>query len=370
MAVDDRRPIPYEDLGRLNQPLVEEMTAAFRRVAEKGWFILGDEVDAFEAEFARYVGAEYCVGVGSGLDALVLTLDALELPKNSEVIVAANSYIATIMAVLRCGLVPVLAEPDEHTCNIDPRCIEAEITPQTRAVCITHLYGRPCDMPTICDIAAAHDLRIIEDCAQAHGATVHGQAVGTFGTGAFSFYPTKNLGALGDGGAVTTSDPRLYERIRSLRNYGSTRKYYNSHFGYNSRLDEIQAALLRIKLNHLDALVTHKTSLTAIYREQLPAQVELIQESLGLKAVHHIFPILTARRDELRAYLAARGIGTEVHYPVPPHRQPAMRGLLSGDYPISDRLHATVLSLPCSGIHTEADVERVCGEVRRFFGGA
>jgi dTDP-4-amino-4,6-dideoxygalactose transaminase len=274
------------------------------------------------------------------------------------------------MAVLRCGLVPILVEPDLRTCNIDPKFIEAAITPRTKVLCVTHMYGRPCDMRAICAIAIAHNLQIIEDCAQAHGATVDGQAVGTFGIGAFSFYPTKNLGALGDAGAVTSSDPAIVERIKSLRNYGSSKKYYNDLFGYNSRLDEIQAAFLRIKLRRLAELTDHKTKLAAIYRCRLTKHVELLAQPPGLKEVNHIFPILTSKRDALRQFLHLQGVGTEVHYPVPPHRQAAMQGRLAGTYPISERLHEQVLSLPCSWIHTAAEVEFVCDMINRFFEGS
>jgi dTDP-4-amino-4,6-dideoxygalactose transaminase len=358
--------IPYEDLARLNAPLLDELTATFRRVAAHGWYVLGDEVTSFEKEFATYVGTSDCVGVASGLDALILAIDALDLPKGSEILVASNSYIATIMAILRCGHRPVLVEPDPETCGIDPHKMPAALTSKTRAICLTHLYGLPCDMRVIMEFASAHDLDVIEDCAQAHGATVGDRKVGSFGVGAFSFYPTKNLGALGDAGAITTSSPELAARIRCLRNYGSSRKYYNEFFGYNSRLDELQAALLRIKLRHLDSLNAHKSKLAMIYRALLPRELQLLRVDPGIATVNHIFPVFLEQRDSLRQFLVSRGIGTEVHYPVPPHRQNGMRDLLPGSFPIAEGLHATELSLPCSGVHSEEDVHAVCDAVHSY----
>ena len=358
--------IPYEDLARLNQPMMRELTAAFELVAAKGWFILGQEVQAFEKEFAAYVGTAECIGVASGLDALLLAIDALDLPPQSEILLASNSYIATIMAVVRAGHRPVLVEPMLDTGGIDPDLLVASITKRTRAICLTHLYGLPCDMRGIMEVANDHRLAVIEDCAQSHGATFDGRKVGTFGVGAFSFYPTKNLGALGDAGAVTTSDPGIADRIRCLRNYGSRKKYHNELFGYNSRLDELQAALLRVKLRGLDALNARKNEIASMYRRLLPSGVKTLRVDSNLVPVNHIFPIFLEAREDLRKFLLLRGIGSEVHYPVPPHNQPGMRGILSGSYPRSETLHRTELSLPCSPIHTDADIEAVCAAIGDF----
>lgn len=359
--------VPYEDLARLNAPYSEQLTRSFQKVLRRGWFIIGDEVSGFESEFSAFLGGGYCAGVASGLDALVLAHEVLRLPPGSEVIVASNTYIATIMAILRCGLRPVLVEPDPTTCNIDPNAIESAITRLTRVILVTHLYGRPCEMQAISEMANRRGLFLVEDCAQAHGATVDGRSVGLFGIGAFSFYPTKNLGALGDAGAVTALDPEVIERVKCLRNYGSKKKYHNEMFGFNSRLDEIQAAFLRIKLPHLEKLNAHKGNLASIYRALLPKEVQVLRQPPGIREVNHIFPILTPRRDALRKHLTDSGIGTEIHYPIPPHAQPAMQGRLCGSYPIAERLSSEILSLPCSGIHTEEEIIRVAEAVRSFF---
>jgi dTDP-4-amino-4,6-dideoxygalactose transaminase len=364
--------IPYEDLAAVNAPFAAELKAAAMRVIDGGWYILGKAVEQFEHEFAADTGTPYCAGVASGLDALVLALDALQLPPASEVIVPSNTYIATILAVLRCGHRPVLVEPDPATCNLDPACLEAALTPRTRAVMPVHLYGKLCDMAAIMAICDRRGIKVVEDCAQAHGAAFQGRKAGSWGhINAFSFYPTKNLGALGDGGAVTTADPELHERVRKLRNYGSTVKYHNDLVGYNSRLDELQAALLSVKLRHLDDITAHKTRLAEIYFAQLPAAagLRLPLRQAGYKDVFHIFNVRLARRDALREHLRARGIGTEIHYPVAPHRQAAMRGILSGSYPLAEEIHATTLSLPISFANTATQIEQVAAAINEFMGG-
>lgn len=359
--------IEYESLGQSNRAFMAELEKAAARVIRSGWYVLGQEVSAFESEFAQYVGAKHCIGVANGLDALILAIEALNLPKGSDVLVASNTYIATILAIVRAGHQPVLVEPDAETFNMDPARLAGAMTAQTRAICVTHLFGKTCRMDEIGGFATEHGLRLVEDCAQSHGAKLAEQMTGTFGdAGCFSFYPTKNLGALGDAGAVVTNDDTLADRLRHTRNYGSKQKYVNEYVGVNSRLDEMQAAMLRVKLRHLDSMTAHKRSLAAVYFEQLPQWLTLPRRREDEYDVFHIFGVKHPRRDELRAWLLARGIKTEIHYPIAPHRQKAMLGILSGDYPIADILHATELSLPISVGHKEEDVRQICDVLARF----
>lgn len=353
--------IEYESLARSNASFMAELESAAVRVLRSGWYVLGQEVAAFEEEFARYVGAEHCIGVANGLDALLLSIEALELPPHSDILVASNTYIATILAIVRCGHRPVLVEPELDTFNLDAKRLPAALTPATRAICVTHLFGKTCRMDDIGAFAREHGLKLIEDCAQSHGARLGDRMTGTFGdAGCFSFYPTKNLGAIGDAGAIVTNDPALADRLRHLRNYGSRQKYVNDYVGVNSRLDEIQAAMLRVKLRHLDAMTAHKRSLASIYFEQLPEWLTLPRRRADEHDVFHIFAIRHRRRDELRSWLLEQGVKTEVHYPIPPHRQRAMRGILAGEYPVADELHASELSLPISLGHSEVEIARVC----------
>ena len=359
--------IEYENLKATNAPFIAEIEAAIKRVVSSGWFILGNEVTRFESEFAQYIGSKHCVGVANGLDALTLAMRALEVPPASEVLLASNTYIATILAVLHAGLKPVLTEPDLETYNIDPAKIGAAITSRTRAICVTHLYGKPCRMDLISRVATEHGLYLIEDCAQSHGARLAGRMTGTFGSaGCFSFYPTKNLGAFGDAGAVTTDDAMLADRIRAWRNYGSTQKYVNIYAGVNSRLDEVQAAILRVKLLHLDQIVEHKQRLAHIYHSQLPSDVVLPKVVADEHDAFHIYAIRHPQRDRLRAFLLEHGVKTEVHYPIPPHRQEAMRNIVGGNFPKSDEIHATELSLPISAATTEREVLQVCSLIAQF----
>lgn len=366
--------IEYENLKRLNASFAEDYRTAFDGVLDSGWFILGKQVSGFEEEFAAYCGSPYCVGVANGLDALQLALRALRLPAGSEVLVPSNTYIATILAIVQAGLTPVTVEPDIRTYNIDPDKIAAAITPRTSAVMVVHLYGKMCDMDPILSLCAQHGLKLVEDCAQGHGAGYKGRKAGTFGDfGAFSFYPTKNLGGLGDGGALITGDPVLADRVRSLRNYGSKVKYYNEVPGWNSRLDELQAAFLRLKLRRLDEINTHKRRLAAVYREiltHLEPELVLPVDDPDYFDVYHIFNIRHRRRDELKAFLLERGIKTEIHYPVSPNRQDAMKGILNDPCPISEEMHRTTLSLPISFFHTEADVREVAAAIADFCTGA
>ena len=353
--------IEYESLVNSNAAYMADLESAASRVIRGGWYVLGQEVSAFESEFAQYVGAKHCIGVANGLDALILSSEALDLPKGSDILVASNTYIATILAIVRAGHNPVLVEPDIETFNMDPANLSGAMTSKTRAICVTHLFGKSCRMDAIGEFARKHDLRIIEDCAQSHGAKLRGQMTGTFGdAGCFSFYPTKNLGAIGDAGAVVTNDDAIADRLRHLRNYGSKQKYINEYVGVNSRLDELQAAFLRVKLRHLDEMTQHKRELADIYFSNLPSWLTLPRRREDEHDVFHIFGVRHSRRDALRAWLLEHGVKTEIHYPVPPHKQKAMAKILVGSYSIAEELHQTELSLPISLGHTSENVLKVC----------
>ncbi|MDP3148690.1 MAG: DegT/DnrJ/EryC1/StrS family aminotransferase [Ignavibacteria bacterium] len=360
--------IEYENLGELNKPFVEEYKSSFEKTLNSGWYILGKNVKQFEEEFAAYNQSKYCVGVTSGLDALILSLKAFNFEKDSEVIVPSNTYIATILSILHCGLKPVLVEPDIKTYNIDPRKLEEKITSKTKAIMIVHLYGKPCEMNPILTLKEKYKLVLIEDCAQSHGAKYFGKLTGTFGEfGAFSFYPTKNLGALGDAGAVLTDDASLAKTIKRLRNYGSDVKYYNEIVGYNSRLHEMQAGFLSIKLKHLDEINNHKRKLAQIYFDNMKDDFikPVVEENVF--DVFHIFNIRHPKRDELKEYLLKNEIKTEIHYPVPPHKQKAMEGIISeAHFPISEKIHATTLSLPISFYHQEDDIYKIVEVLNKF----
>ncbi|MCB9426769.1 MAG: DegT/DnrJ/EryC1/StrS family aminotransferase [Flavobacteriales bacterium] len=362
-------PIHYENLSRLNH----QFEAAFKRKLDdffrKGRYILDEEVKRFEADFATYCGTRFCIGVASGLDALTLSLMALGYPKGSEVIVPSNTFIATILAILNAGYKPVLVEPKIEDYLIDESKIEAKITSQTKAIIVVHLYGQLMDCSVLQMLASKYNIDIIEDAAQAHGATVDGRKAGSIGrVSAFSFYPTKNLGALGDGGAIVTSDESLYAKLKALRNYGSTKKYYNQYIGLNSRLDELQALFLNVKLPFLDAMNAHKIKLAGLYNELLSDNVVKPKYSTIGDHVYHIYPIRTTKRDELKTFLEQQSIYTEIHYPVPPHQQEAYKEFFIGEnYPISEAIHKSVLSLPVSYAITEEEVRRVAAAVNSFF---
>ncbi|TZF85916.1 DegT/DnrJ/EryC1/StrS family aminotransferase (plasmid) [Pedobacter sp. BS3] len=360
-------PIEYENLHLLNAPFFDEYKQCFAKSLDTGWFILGNQVKSFEEEFAAYCGINHCAGVASGLDALILALKVFNFPTGSEVIVPSNTYIASILAIYHSGLVPVLAEPDIHTYNIDPAKIEECITLKTKAILVVHLYGKACNMEAILTIADRYDLKVVEDCAQSHGAMFKGKKTGTFGDfGAFSFYPTKNLGALGDGGALTGNNSSLMAMVRALRNYGSTEKYINEYIGINSRLDEIQAGFLSIKLKKLDLINHHKRKLAALYQEHLKDDYIKPVVHSDYFDVYHIYAIRHPRRQEIREYLSKNGVITEIHYPVPPHHQKALKDHLKGHFPISEEIHRTTLSLPVSFCHTESQIERVIELLNAF----
>lgn len=357
--------VKFGDLAALHQPLRLELDAAYKRVMDSGWFITGAELDAFEREFASYCRTKHAIGVANGLEALHLILRAYGIGQGDEVIVPANTFIATWLAVSQAGARPVPVEPDSATYNIDPSLIESRITGRTRAIIAVHLYGQVADMPALRQIADRHGLRLIEDAAQAHGATAHGQTAGSAGDAAgFSFYPGKNLGALGDGGAVTTNDDALAERIRLLRNYGSRAKYQHEIAGYNSRLDELQAAFLRVKLAYLDRWNVQRRKQAATYTRGLSRLPGLVLPSVPNWAtpVWHLYVVRTAHRDALQTWLNEGGIDTQVHYPIPPHLQGAYRdsGIAeAGSLPISEQLHREVLSLPIGAHMTPTDQQSV-----------
>jgi dTDP-4-amino-4,6-dideoxygalactose transaminase len=364
--------IKFLDLKKVNDAHGDEISAAIQRVLDSGWYLLGAEVSSFEQEFAEYCGAKHCLGVANGLDALILILMAYRelgiMQEGDEVIVPANTYIASILAISRAGLKPVLVEPDERTYNIDPTLIEAAITERTKAIMAVHLYGQCADMDPICAIAKKHGLKVVEDAAQAHAATYRGRKTGSLGDAAgFSFYPGKNLGALGDGGAVTTSDDALAEAIRALRNYGSQEKYHNIYKGMNSRLDEIQAAILRVKLKTLDADTEKRSVIANTYLEQL-ATSNLQLPSVAPYGSHawHLFVIRHPERDAIAEHLKQQGIQTMIHYPIPPNQQQAYPELSGQSFPLTEAIHREVLSLPLSPVISPSAVDQVVGEINRF----
>ena len=360
--------VPFLDVRAGYRELRGQIDAATARVLDGGQYVLGSEVEAFEREFAAYVGVRHCVGTGNGLDALTLALRALNVGPGAEVIVPSNTYIATWLAVSHAGATPVPVEPDPRTYTLDPGRVEAAITARTRAILPVHLYGQVADMAALSEIAGRHGLPILEDAAQAHGARLDGRPVGGLGHAAgWSFYPSKNLGAFGDGGAVTTDDGDLAEKVRTLRNYGSQRRYVNEIRGFNSRLDELQAAALRVKLHHLDAWNERRRTVAARYLSALGATgLTLPTVALRTQPVWHLFVVRHPDREGLRRALADAEVETLVHYPIPPHRQEAYRdlGLADGSLPIAEAIHREVVSLPI-GPHLASDqVERVIDAVR------
>ena len=363
--------IKFLDLKAINERFRAEMDAATKRVLDSGWYLLGRECEAFESEFAAYCGVKHAVGCANGLDALKLVIKAMGIGPGDEIIAPANTYIASLIAISANGATPVLVEPDVSTYLIDPAKIEERITPRTKAIMVVHLYGRVCEMEAIGAIARRHGLKVIEDCAQAHGAMSVGRRVGGLGDAAgFSFYPGKNLGCLGDGGAVTTNDDDLAKKVRALRNYGSDVKYHFPYRGTNSRLDEIQAAWLRVKLPHLDADNARRAEIAARYCREitnpavtLPMAVDCNRE---LSNVWHVFPVRVERRDGFQTYLTEKGVQTVIHYPIPPHRQPAYTEWHGLRLPITETIHETVISLPISPVMAEGEVDAVIAAVNAW----
>lgn len=360
--------IEFENLAKLNQPFFEEYQESFRKTLESGWYILGKNVEKFEDDFAKYCTTKHAIGVASGLDALILALRAFEFEKDSEIIVPANTFIATIIAVLQLGLKPVLVESDIKTYNINPAKIAEKITNKTKAIIAVHLYGKCCDMDPILDICKKYNLKLIEDAAQAHGAKYKNKLAGSFGDfGAFSFYPTKNLGALGDGGCITTNSDELAQKVKILRNYGSKIKYHNEVIGYNSRLDEVQAGFLSVKLKYLNEINNHKRNLAKIYQENISNNFIKPVFDDNYFDVFHLYTIRCEKRDELKNYLLENGVKTEIHYPVAPNKQECLKNELGNqNFKISEEIHATTLSLPLSYFHSEKDILKISKIINSF----
>jgi dTDP-4-amino-4,6-dideoxygalactose transaminase len=372
--------IPFLDLKEINAQYRDELIEACTRVIDSGWYIVGNELEAFEQEFSEYCGTKHAIGVANGLDALILTLKAWkELGKikdGDEVIVPSNTYIASILAISSNNLTPVLVEPDLSTYNLCPQKTEQAITPKTRVILPVHLYGQIADMPAIMEIAKKHDLLVLEDSAQAHGASIDGKRVGNWGDASgFSFYPGKNLGALGDAGAVTTNNDELANTLRALRNYGSHEKYKNLFQGVNSRLDEIQAAMLSVKLKHLDSEIVRRREVANAYIKgidniliTLPINDNAIEVTDYEKHVWHVFVIRCEQREALQNHLLEYGIQTLIHYPIPPHKQEAYKEWSYLKYPVSELIHDQIISLPLGTTISDEEVQAVI-EACNFFAG-
>jgi dTDP-4-amino-4,6-dideoxygalactose transaminase len=364
--------LKYYDLKVVNNSFEPELSQVVQRVVSSGWYLLGREMEAFEQAYAQFCGIRYCIGTANGLDALTLVLMAWKelgiLNDGDEVIVPANTYIATILAVVRTGLTPVLVEPDSETFNLDPNRIESVITNKTKVILPVHLYGQCADMKAIYQLALKHNLKILEDAAQAHGANIDGIRTGNLGDAAgFSFYPTKNLGCLGDGGCVTTNDPELATCVRTLANYGSFRKYENQYLGINSRLDEIQAAVLRLKLNRLDEDNERRRTIAQTYLETICNEAVKLPIIKDFNAhCFHVFAIQSPYRDRLQAYLKQQGVETWLHYPIPPHKQQAFKEWKERSYPVTEALHQHELSLPISPMLKPDEIERISQLINAF----
>jgi dTDP-4-amino-4,6-dideoxygalactose transaminase len=362
--------IPYENLKLVNEPYLDSLVKVSKETIENGWYILGKQVEKFENEFAKVNKIQHCIGVASGLDALILGLSVFDFPKGAKVLVASNSYIACILSIIRSDLIPVLVEPNFETYNIDTVGLEKYYTNDCVAILAVHMYGRMCPMPEIIQFARDKNMKVVEDCAQSHFAQIDSINAGCYGDiGAFSFYPTKNLGALGDAGAIICKDKDIFEKLKALRNYGSNLKYHNKYIGFNSRLDEIQAAFLMVKLFDYKKVIEHKRKLVSIYLEKLKDVLEI---KLPLEAtedhVWHIFNILTPKRDKLKEFLLQNGIGTEIHYPVSPNNQEGYKPFFDLiEFPISEEIHRNTLSLPLSICHSENDVIKVSEKILLFF---
>ena len=360
--------VPYLNLKQAYQDR-EEIIDVVARVYDSGWYILGENVSAFEAEFANYCQTQYCIGVSNGLAALKLILKAYNIGSGDEVIVPGNTYIATILAITEVGATPILAEPQWETLNLGPEAVRKAISSATKAILPVHLYGNPAPMAELQEIATENNLLLFDDCAQSHGAIVKGKKVGSWGNASgFSFFPTKNLGCLGDGGAVTTANAEIARQIRLLRNYGSDRKYYNEIEGTNSRLDEIQAAILRVRLAKLEANIQERRRLAKRYHEALN-NLPITILNYNPDSVYHIFPILTGERERLQTFLQAQGIGTLIHYPLPPHQQQCYRDRpwAKLSLPITEKIAQQELSLPLYPGLTEEMQDHVIEQIHTFY---
>ena len=361
--------LPFLDLKKVNIKYADELKEAANRVIDSGWYILGQEVDFFEKDFANYCGTKYCIGVSNGLDALKLILKAYDIGHGDEVIVPSNTYIATLLAISEVGAIPILVEPDLNTYNINSNSIESKITNATKAILVVHLYGRIADMDFILEIAQKYNLKVIEDAAQAQGAIYKEKKAGNLGDAAgFSFYPGKNLGALGDAGAITTNDDKLAEKVRALRNYGSHIKYENLYRGYNHRLDEMQAAFLRVKLPYLDDENNVRRKIADQYLEEIDNKLIKLPKrpDFDKESVWHVFVVRSDVRDRLKKYLFENGIETMIHYPIPPHKQKAYSSMNFKSYSITEKIHAEVLSLPISYVQTIEETEFIINVINKF----
>ncbi|MCI7411929.1 DegT/DnrJ/EryC1/StrS aminotransferase family protein [Helicobacter bilis] len=360
--------IPFLDVKAINLRFKNELELAMKKVLESGWYILGEKNRAFEKAFAEYCGIEHCIGCGNGLDALRLSIKALGLGESDEIIVPANTYIASILAISDNGCKPIFVEPSLQTYNVDVEKIESAITPNTKAILVVHLYGQVVEMQKVWELAQKHKLAIIEDCAQAHGAIYQGKRVGTLGDVAgFSFFPGKNLGALGDGGAVTTKHKEVAEKVRALGNYGSHKKYVNLYKGLNSRLDELQAAILEIKLKHLDSDNESRRKIAKFYRENITNTKIILPECVSEEGhAWHLFVVRCEERERFQAYLKDNGIETIIHYPIPPHKQVAYKEYNHLSLPITEKIHREVLSLPISPVMSKEQAERVVSVINEF----
>ena len=364
--------IPFFSFEKRNRQIRAEALQTFENFFDSSFYVLGNSTVAFEKNYAAYNNVKACAGVSTGLDALHLSLLALGIGKGDEVLVPSNTYIATVLAISQTGATPVFVEPRKETANINPDLIEAAITPHTRCIMPVHLYGQACEMDAIMKIAKRYNLFVVEDNAQAHGASFNGKLTGSIGDiNATSFYPTKNIGALGEAGAVTANNKDLIEKVRILRNYGSRERYYNEVIGFNNRIDEFEAAFLNIALKRIEDWTQEREHITNVYRKALEeiSEIELFHIAEGATTVNHLFVIKTKKRDELRDFLRTKGIGTQIHYPVPPHLQKAYAHLdyHKGDFPIAEELAATVLSLPIWVGLTEKAVKSVAEQIKNFF---
>jgi len=360
--------IKFLDLHKINEQYREEIDLRIKKVLDSGWYLLGNEDKSFEENFAKFCGVKHCIGCANGLDALNLIIKAYGFSNGDEIIVPANTYIASILAISQNGCTPVLVEPDIATYNINPKLIEEKITPKTKAIMVVHLYGQAVQMEHIWEIAKRHNLKIIEDSAQAHGAIYQDKRTGNLGDASgFSFYPGKNLGCIGDGGAITTNDDELAKKLRALANYGSHIKYHNLYKGVNSRLDEIQAGILDVKLKGLDKDNEKRRKIAKYYRENIKNPQIILPETYDERAhVWHVFAIRTQNRDKLQEYLKQNDIQTLIHYPIPPHKQEAYKEWNHLSYPISEEIHKTILSLPISPVMTEDEIKKVVEVINKY----